>query len=71
MEGIHTDYAEVLLMIMLEIFRLDPQKYQDTTEQSRKIVALSRMAEKSHSGMYILAKKGQKKKANTHMPNNN
>jgi len=32
MEGIYTGYAEVLLMISLEIFRLDPQKYEDTTE---------------------------------------
>lgn len=57
MEGIYTGYAEVLLMIIPPIFRLEPQEYQDTTEQSRKTAALSTKAEKSHGGMHILLKK--------------
>lgn len=54
-------------MIILEIFRLDPQKYQDTTEQSRKIVALSTKAEKrvTVECTYLL-KKQQKKEKGKH-----
>lgn len=70
MEGIYAGYAEVLLTISLEIFRLDPQKSQDTTEQSRKIAVLATKAEESHSGrlkkkIYIYQGK------HTHTQNNN
>lgn len=71
MEGIYTGYAEVLLMIILEIFRLDPQKYQDTTEQSRKIAALSTKAEKTVTVECAYLLKKEKRKRQTHMPNNN
>lgn len=49
-------------MIILEIFRLDPQKYQDTTEQSRKIAALSTKAEKGVTVECTYLLKNNKKK---------
>lgn len=48
--------AEVLQMIIPEIFRLDLQKCWDTTEESRGRAAVSTKPE-SHSGMHTLVKK--------------
>lgn len=62
MEEIYNSKAEVLQMIIPEIFRLDPQKCWNTTEESRGIAAVSTKTE-SHSGMHILVKKKKSKHA--------